>query len=123
MMPLVAGQTPHVLRSAGPANRMKNIPTVLALLLACCGLLRAQNFNLTTDRVPVASLDGLWRFHIGDNLQWADPNFDDSHWSLLRSNEDWGKQGYLDLKGGARRALADFQHIGWYRANAMELFF
>jgi hypothetical protein len=27
-------------------------------------LARAQSFDLTNGRVPVASLDGFWRFHI-----------------------------------------------------------
>jgi hypothetical protein len=73
------------------------------LLCAACGL-HAQTFNLQTGREPVASLDGLWRFHTGDNPAWADPNFDDSQWPLLRSDEDWGQQGYKNYGGFA-----------WYR--------
>src|SRR6202035_2500406 len=63
-----------------------------------------QTFNLQTGSEPVASLDGLWRFHTGDNPTWADPNFDDSQWPLLRSDEDWGQQGYENYGGFA-----------WYR--------
>jgi phosphoserine phosphatase RsbU/P len=74
-------------------------------LLLCAALgLHAQTFNLQTGSEPVASLDGLWRFHTGDNPAWADPNFDDSQWPLLHSNEDWGKQGYENYGGFA-----------WYR--------
>jgi hypothetical protein len=29
---------------------------------------------------PVVALTGPWKFSIGDNPQWADPNFDDSAW-------------------------------------------
>jgi len=64
----------------------------------------AQTFNLQTGREPVASLDGLWRFHTGDNLKWADPNIDDSQWPLLRSDEPWDQQGYKNYGG-----------FGWYR--------
>ncbi|MDE3188340.1 MAG: SpoIIE family protein phosphatase [Acidobacteriota bacterium] len=76
---------------------------VLFMILMCDGI-RAQTFSLVTGREPVASLDGLWRFHTGDNPAWASPNFDDSHWPLLRSDEEWAGQGYKDYSGYA-----------WYR--------
>ena len=77
----------------------------LLLLLVCASTgLRAQTFNLQTGREPVASLDGLWRFHTGDNPAWASPNFDDSHWPLIRSDTPWTAQGYANYSGYA-----------WYR--------
>jgi phosphoserine phosphatase RsbU/P len=80
-----------------------SLASLLLLFCAASGL-HAQTFNLQTGREPVASLDGLWRFHTGDNSAWADPNFDDSQWSLLRSDKDWGQQGYKNYGGFA-----------WYR--------
>ncbi|NYF88083.1 SpoIIE family protein phosphatase [Tunturiibacter empetritectus] len=77
---------------------------LLSLFLCAASGLHAQNFNLQTGREPVASLDGLWRFHIGDDPAWADPNFDDSQWPLLRSDEAPGQQGYKNYSGFA-----------WYR--------
>jgi len=74
---------------------------LLSLLLCALSGLHAQTFNLQTGREPVASLDGLWRFHTGDNPAWADPNFDDSQWALLRSDEDLGQQGYKNYGGFA----------------------
>jgi hypothetical protein len=76
----------------------------LSLLFCAATDLHGQTFNLQTGREPVASLDGLWRFHTGDNPAWADPNFDDSQWPLLRSNEAWSQQGYENYGGFA-----------WYR--------
>jgi sigma-B regulation protein RsbU (phosphoserine phosphatase) len=76
----------------------------LSLLLCAASGLHAQSFNLETGREPVASLDGLWRFHTGDNPAWSDPNFDDSQWPLLRSDEAWSEQGYTHYGGFA-----------WYR--------
>jgi sigma-B regulation protein RsbU (phosphoserine phosphatase) len=73
-------------------------------MLGACGLLHAQKFDLTNGRMPLVSLDGLWRFHTGDNSAWADPNFDDSKWSLLRSDREWSSQGYPDYGG-----------LAWYR--------
>jgi sigma-B regulation protein RsbU (phosphoserine phosphatase) len=76
----------------------------LSILLCAASGLHAQTFNLQTGREAVASLDGLWRFHTGDNPAWADPNFDDSQWPLLRADEAWGEQGYKNYGGFA-----------WYR--------
>ncbi len=79
------------------------------LLALVCALLfahslGAQTFDLEKDRQPIVALDGLWRFHTGDDPRWADPNFDDSHWPLLKSTEDWGQQGYQGYRG-----------MAWYR--------
>ena len=91
--------------------RLRNRPRLQLLLAGCILLLvqslaslRAQTFNLETNREPITSLDGLWRFHTGDNLQWASPNFDDSQWPLLHSDKDWDQQGYRAYGGYA-----------WYR--------
>ncbi|HTW46020.1 MAG TPA: SpoIIE family protein phosphatase [Acidobacteriaceae bacterium] len=73
-----------------------------AALIPCA--LHAQTFNLETQREPVVSLDGLWRFHTGDNPAWASPTFNDSHWPLIRSDEGWSNQGYPGYSGYA-----------WYR--------
>ncbi len=84
---------------------MKKIASLAFLLiLSTCSGLRAQTFNLQTGREPIASLDGLWRFHTGDNPAWANPNFDDSQWPLLRSDKPWTDQGYPGYSGYA-----------WYR--------
>jgi hypothetical protein len=65
---------------------------------------RAQSFDLSKDRVPIVSLDGLWRFHTGDNPASASPDFDDSQWPMIRSDAGWTQQGYPGLSGYA-----------WYR--------
>ncbi len=82
----------------------KTVLFFFLLILCASNSLRAQTFSLITGREPVASLDGLWRFHTGDNPDWANPNFDDSQWPLLRSDESWAKQGYKGYSGYA-----------WYR--------
>jgi hypothetical protein len=82
----------------------KRFLSILLLLVGGAGVLRAQTFNFIADREPVASVDGLWRFHTGDDPAWASPDFDDSHWTLLQSDRPWTKQGYSDYGGFA-----------WYR--------
>ena len=77
---------------------------LVSLLLYAASGLHAQTFDVQSGREPIASLDGLWRFHTGDNPAWADSNFDDSQWPLLRSEESWSQQGYENYGGFA-----------WYR--------
>jgi hypothetical protein len=70
------------------------------LVLPSC----AQVFNLKQDRVQMAQLDGLMRFHTGDDPLWSQPGLDDSAWPLISSESDWSMQGYKDYGGFA-----------WYR--------
>ncbi len=90
-------------RGAG-YHRAEKILVVSLMLAFACVSLPAQTPSLITGREPVTSLDGLWRFHTGDNPAWADPNFDDSSWPRVRSDESWTKQGYPAFNGYA-----------WYR--------
>jgi Stage II sporulation protein E (SpoIIE) len=91
------------------------------LLLECCSSPRGRaqtttevpaTFNFDRDREPIISLNGVWRFHPGDDpagkLGWAKPDFDDSSWPLLRSNTGWGEQGYEGYSGFA-----------WYRFKVL----
>ncbi len=49
-------------------------------------------------------LSGLWRYHEGDNIQWASPAVDDDKWSTLHS--------YLN-----ESELKQFKGIGWFRIH------
>ena len=57
--------------------------------------------GLGKDAVP---LEGAWQFHTGDDPAWASPDFDDSSWSSISANQNWGSQGYYSYAGFA-----------WYR--------
>jgi len=107
--------------SAHPCLRYLRCLCVSILLLECCfsACAGAQTtievpatFNFDRDREPIISLDGVWRFHPGDDsdgkLGWAKPDFDDSSWPLLRSNTGWGEQGYEGYTGFA-----------WYRFKVL----
>ncbi len=76
--------------------------------------------------VPVAlghsviALTGPWKFHIGDNPKWADPNFDDSQWET----EDLHvKQGSIDpmmgfagfVPGWTAKGHPGYSGFAWYR--------
>ncbi len=84
-----------------PASCLSQIQRPQAALPTATPL---AQFSFTTGREPIITLDGLWRFHPGDDPQWASSSFDDSAWPLLRSDQPWTSQGYRDLDGFA-----------WYR--------
>ena len=61
--------------------------------------------NLTGQQMDVvAELGGVWRFSIGDNPQWADADYDDSHWEWLSVPGSWEEKGFHGYDGYA-----------WYR--------
>lgn len=49
-------------------------------------------------------LRGDWKFHIGDNLKWASPEFDDSSWETIWVPSPWEDEGFNGYDGFA-----------WYR--------
>ncbi len=66
---------------------MKKMYAVLWLLLFASVALQAESASPATAAATqitlgqsIVALNGPWKFHIGDNPQWADPNFDDSAW-------------------------------------------
>lgn len=50
--------------------------------------------------------DSKWKFKIGDNAEWAKPEFDDSDWAEIKINDLWENQGYANYNGFA-----------WYRVQ------
>jgi hypothetical protein len=77
-----------------------------AMALCCAGAARAQFVDASAAGQPV-KLDGLWRFHEGDNLAWAAPSFDDSSWQLQPADKHMPQPG-----NGADPGW------GWYRIRA-----
>ncbi len=52
----------------------------------------------------VTLLDGQWRFHTGDDLQWGESGFNDSDWPTVNLNQSLVEQGFDTYNGYA-----------WYR--------
>jgi hypothetical protein len=63
-------------------------------------------YSLDTDRQPVVLLNGLMRFHSGDDPAWALASADDSAWPLIPATDGWSNHGYPNYSG-----------VGWYRAR------
>lgn len=57
-----------------------------------------------SDRRMKLSLNKRWKFHIGDDPQYALTDFDDSEWTAIRPGRPWERQGFPGYDGTA-----------WYR--------
>jgi hypothetical protein len=54
----------------------------------------------------IVSLGGDWQFHLGDDMAWAAPDFDDSGWEQILVDRPWGAQAHYGYTGFA-----------WYRRH------
>lgn len=77
---------------------LTEIIPLLILLFCVVAPVRAQFADVSGAGGPVV-INALWRYHVGDDPQWALPGFDDSHWSLMRTNKSWADQGYKGYHG------------------------
>lgn len=73
--------------------------TVLFLFL----LVRVNSLHADEWR-RLLDLRGQWKFEIGDDLQWASPDFDDGSWEKIFVPSSWEEEGYPGYDGYA-----------WYR--------
>jgi len=81
--PLIAQSTPPAANTAASAAAPSSAPL---------------------DFRPVVSLNGPWRFQIGDDLEWAESPFDDSKWQAVTLGDSLASQGIDSYSGYA-----------WYR--------
>jgi hypothetical protein len=44
-------------------------------------------------------LEGVWKFRTGDNMQWADKNYNDTEWGKIFVPGYWENQGYNEYDG------------------------
>ena len=73
------------------------------LLLALVILFTSQKAG-AEDLKKIIYLSGSWKFSIGDNENWAKPDFNDSNWDAIWVPGKWEDNGYSDYNGFA-----------WYR--------
>jgi signal transduction histidine kinase/CheY-like chemotaxis protein len=57
-------------------------------------------------------LVGTWRYHAGDNQEWADPRYDDSEWGLASTWVDPNR-----TEANSNYSAPDYPGIGWFRLD------
>ncbi len=71
------------------------------------GIIRGNIGLFTTELIqPLVSLDGDWKFKMGDHLDWKEPEFDDSEFDSIHVPAAWETEGYENYNGYA-----------WYRKS------
>jgi stage II sporulation SpoE-like protein len=78
------------------------------LLFVQSGQVHAEQAEPEMNHEFLIRLDGLWRFHAGDNPAWTRPDFDDSAWPLVRSDQSRTQQS-LPVASG----------LFWYRTQVV----
>jgi hypothetical protein len=110
---------------------MRHVGTfiVLLLLVSLTADLRAQNApQKPTDDSQLqvtlgdgtAELSGMWKFHTGDDIAWAQQDFDDSGWRSIdvtppagSENAALGTSGFIP--GWTANGYPDYSGYAWYR--------
>ena len=83
--------------------RLATISTFLFCIF--CAVSLSWSTPLEIDRLDApVPLDGVWLYQTGDDLAWAEPDFNDESWTELQVPLDWGLQGFNGYSG-----------IAWYR--------
>jgi hypothetical protein len=77
----------------------KLVLTVLCAL-ALSTPARAQSTIDAAQLPAVASLDAPWRFHAGDDSAYANPDFDDGAWPLLKPDQPFADLHLPNVPGG-----------------------
>jgi Stage II sporulation protein E (SpoIIE) len=85
-------------------------------LLACSSLLVASASQPAEEPHPALTIqdispgtvavDGDWQFHLGDDMRWADPAYDDSQWERIKADDTWGAQTH-----------PSYRAFAWYRRH------
>jgi Stage II sporulation protein E (SpoIIE) len=65
---------------------------------------RADTFKAHDPGTGSVPITGPWQFHTSDDMAWANPALDDSHWEQIRGDDTWGAQTHPGHTGFA-----------WYR--------
>jgi len=86
------------------SSRVVATVTYRILILVMCTLIIGAESAIADEWKRILDLNGSWRFEIGDDFAYADPDFDDSSWERIRVPGKWENQGFPGYDGFA-----------WYR--------
>jgi hypothetical protein len=96
----------------------------IVCLLPCFAIVFATFAAGAQQRVMLGDsaveLTGPWKFHTGDDLRWAQPGFDDSHWGTMDLTLPDGSVSPFDgspgfVPGWTTRGYPTYAGYAWYR--------
>ena len=106
------------MRSKFVRHRFFGLISLLFLLSTAHLSLRAQTQVVLGN--SAVELTGPWKFHTGDDMRWADPNFDDSGWDTMdltppsaSTSLIYGTGGFVP--GWIKRGYPGYSGFAWYR--------
>src|ERR1044071_3947159 len=96
------------------------IATLMALIIVIAARARAARLDRPALRAAATLLEGAWRFHTGDDPQWAAANTDDSGWETIDMTAAPGSHdddvGLPDYVGGwMAHGHPGYHGYAWYR--------
>lgn len=110
---------------ARPNRRFRRGPSAVGRLwavLLTVGLLAGLAHGQSTVVLGHSSVEltGPWKFHVGDNPAWAQPDFDDTAWSTMDLTPPPGSfDPYIGtggfVPGWTARGFAAYSGFAWYR--------
>jgi len=88
-------------------HKIKDLGMVRMVIFTMSLLLAFQD-AMPQDLENVVDLRGSWKFSIGDNIEWSQPDYDDNHWETIKVPGSWEGQGFYGYDGYV-----------WYRTTAL----
>lgn len=105
--------------------RIRKILGCIVLSLSCAMAIALAGFGAhAQQRVALGKsaveLTGPWKFRTGDDMQWAQPGFDDSNWGTMDLTPPGGSRSPFDgspgyVPGWSARGYPDYSGYAWYR--------
>jgi len=77
-------------------------------VLVFCLFILCLQLYAKGDKIVLLNLTGSWKFSIGDNMDWAQSDYNDSAWESIKVPSAWEDQGFYGYDG-----------YGWYRTSFM----
>ena len=109
-------------------NKKKSFTLYVMLfitLFLVAGVIMYLSYSATTEETlhtdkNITTLNGPWKFIVGDNVQYAQSNYDDSGWETMdltappdAHDDDVGLSGYIP--GWTTKGHSNYSGYAWYR--------
>lgn len=120
----MSGSIPQAAPLSGAIRRRLIVGIAIAALITLTAVIADLASGGRPDppalRAASTTLDGAWRFHVGDDPRWADATTDDTHWETVDMTAPPGSHdgdvGLPDYVGGwMAHGHPGYHGYAWYR--------